>query len=297
MIVRLLILLLILPLTARACEVTRAASVPVGVAGGSLTVPVQVNGITGTFLLDTGAERSIVTHDGARRLHLARDQWVATTTRGISGIQRYPNADPASLSLGGIPLRRRTLTGDTSLVVADMPVAVDVDGLLGRDFLSVFDLDLDLPNRRLTLYRVSGCTGHFLPWTGSYVGLPFLLPVDAPVIAVTIDRVQLRAILDTGASSSLIATPGMYRLGLRADDLAGDPTQTITGIGPRQVVAHRHRFPAMRVADESVGSPTLWVEPTHLIPIADMLLGADWLRTRRVWISFATRQVFFAGPQ
>lgn len=298
MIAQLLVLLLLtLPLAARACEVTRAATVPVAVAGAVLTVPVEVNAMTGTFLLDTGAQRSVVTHDGVRRLNLARDQWVATTTKGVGGLQRYPNADPASLSLGGVPLHRRTSTQDTSLVVADMPVAVNVDGLLGRDFLSVFDVDLDLPNRRLALYRVNGCAGRFLPWTGGYIGVPFMLPVDAAVIPVTIDRVQLRAILDTGATTSLVAAPGMYRLGLRADDLSRDATQTVTGVGPRQLIAHRHRFAAMQVADQSVGSPTLWVEPTQLVPIADMLLGADWLLGRRVWISFATRQVFFASPR
>jgi hypothetical protein len=28
-----------------------------------------------------------------------------------------------------------------------------------------------------------------------------------------------------------------------------------------------------------------------------MLLGADWLAGKRVWISYATRQVFAAEPQ
>jgi hypothetical protein len=26
-----------------------------------------------------------------------------------------------------------------------------------------------------------------------------------------------------------------------------------------------------------------------------MLLGADWLATRRIWISYATRQLFFSA--
>jgi hypothetical protein len=36
------------------------------------------------------------------------------------------------------------------------------------------------------------------------------------------------------------------------------------------------------------------VEPIRLSPIVDMLLGADWLTGRRVWISFATKQLFLA---
>jgi hypothetical protein len=30
------------------------------------------------------------------------------------------------------------------------------------------------------------------------------------------------------------------------------------------------------------------------VPIVDMLLGTDWLRSRRVWLSFATKQMFVA---
>jgi hypothetical protein len=33
------------------------------------------------------------------------------------------------------------------------------------------------------------------------------------------------------------------------------------------------------------------------VPIVDLLLGADWLAQRRVWLSFATRQVFVATGQ
>jgi hypothetical protein len=30
------------------------------------------------------------------------------------------------------------------------------------------------------------------------------------------------------------------------------------------------------------------------VPVVDMLLGADWLGARHVWLSFATRQMFVA---
>src|SRR5271155_1667616 len=86
-------------------------------SAGVITVPVEVNGITAPFILDTGAQRSVVSEAAVRRLGLARDQWVGTTMRGIGGIDRRPNAAPRSLSLGGVPLVRRTVTHDTSLTV------------------------------------------------------------------------------------------------------------------------------------------------------------------------------------
>lgn len=289
---------------AAACVVQSAASVPLGLSGGVITVPLEVNGNTATFVLDTGAQRSVVTQQAVDRLGLARDTWVGTTMGGVGGIQSRPNADPRSLTLGGMPLVRRTLNHDTSLTVGVLPGAragnVVIDGLLGRDFLSLFDLDLDLPGRRLTLYRVSQCSGRFLPWSGDYDAIPATTPGEttlqeaALVIPVSLDKRPLRALLDTGASASLLAAPGIFKLGLTAAALHNDPSDIISGLGPRAVTVHRHRFDVLVVGAEVTQKPLIWTEPIRLTPIVDMLLGADWLSGRHVWISFNTRQLFVA---
>jgi hypothetical protein len=297
-----LLLGLLLPGVAQAdCVVDNKASIAVQVGGGSITVPVDVNGLAASFILDTGAQRSVVTQEAVQRLGLARDQWVGTTMRGVGGIERRPNANPRSLSLGGVKLVRRTLNHDTSLTVGVLPGTRGggrvIDGLLGRDFLSLFDLDLDLPNHRLTFYQVAGCAGRFLPWAGNYVGLPVTMPAaDAIIVPVELDGKPLQAMLDTGATASLLAAPGIYRLGLTASSFAGDPADQISGLGPRLVTAHDHRFSALRVGNQVIDRPVFWVEPIRLTPFVDMLLGADWLAGRRIWISFATKQLFVAAP-
>ncbi|MDT5175253.1 MAG: hypothetical protein QOG37_2504 [Mycobacterium sp.] len=293
-----LFLALLLPAAANAaCVVDSKATIPLQSAPAGITLPVEVNGIAATFILDTGAERSVVTGEAVQRLGLARDEWVGTTMGGVGGIDRRPNANPRSLSLGGIPLVRRTLSHDHSLTVGILPGARDstVDGLLGRDYLALFDLDVDLPARRLTLYHVNDCAGRFLPWTGNYTSIPVTIPPgEAVLLPVTIDGKPLRAMLDTGATSSLIAAPGMFKLGLNQASLSTDPTGQISGLGARTVITHRHRFGALTVGNQTISSPSLWVEPVRLTPIVDMLLGADWLAGRRVWISFTTRQLFVA---
>ena len=282
-----------------ACVVQRAAMVPLSGRAGVITVPLEVNGSEATFILDTGAQRSVVTREAVGRLRLVRDQWVGTVMSGVGGVQSSPNADPASISLGGVKLVRRTLTHDNSLTVGVLPGAragdAVIDGLLGRDFLSVFDLDVDLPGRRLLLYRVSGCSGRFLPWTGDYAAIPATMPTDtAIVVPVSLDGRPLRALLDTGASVSLLGAPGMFKLGLTAAALASDPADTVSGLGPRSVAMYRHLFRALAVGGDVTVSPRIWAAPVRLTPIVDMLLGADWLAGRHVWISFASRQVFAA---
>ena len=283
-----------------ACAPQQRASVPLDLEPGAILVTVEVNGIPGTFILDTGAQRSVVTPAAVTRLNLSLDEWVGTTMHGIGGVDRRRNATPRSLSLGGVALHRRTLTRDTSLAVTTLARAQAgdrvIDGLLGRDYLSLFDLDLDMPGRRLTLFDATGCGGRFLPWPDPYTAIPADMPVEsAMILPVVVDGVRLRALLDTGASSSLIAAPGMVKLNLTSERLAGDPVEQVSGAGPRQIAMRRHRFQSIRIGTETVAAPALWVGGLHLMPIADMLLGADWLMRRRVWISFVSKQVFVSG--
>lgn len=279
-----------------AYRIVRLAEVPVTLQGRAPLLEVMLDGRPARFVLDTGSERSVIAEAAATRLGLARDPWVGTTMSGIGGIVRRPNARPRTMTLGGVPLVRRTLSRDTSLAVAPLrPDARFADGLLGRDYLSAFDLDLDLAGGRLGLMAVRGCAGRFPPWPGGYQSVPVTpLVGDAVVLPVTLDGATLRAMLDTGSAASLLTAPGMYRMKLDAAALAADPAVTIAGLGPRAVIAHRHVFRALGVGGIVQDAPALWVAPVHPTPIVDMLLGMDWLAGRHIWISFATHQVFVA---
>jgi hypothetical protein len=302
---QILALLLCIGITATAqaaCRVESRGVVPVDAVDGHIMVTVAVNDVAATFILDTGADRTLMGEDVVRRLGVERDGWVASTVRGIAGIEERPNALPRSLRLGTTVLRRRTLTGDTSVTVGPLPVnqiaGRPIAGLLGRDFLSPFDLDLELPQHRITLYDVRGCDGGFLPWTAPYAAIPASTPMGAAlVVPVLVDGRPLRALIDSGASASLITAPGIYRLGLTPELLARDPGGNGSGVGPATVPMRLHRFSELRVGPDVTRDPMLWVASAHVVPIVDMLLGADWLQARRVWLSFATKQMFVAARQ
>ncbi len=281
------------------CATQNLTVVLLDIVDGAVLVPVMVNGLTGSFVLDTGAAFSVVTPEAVRRFGIELDDWTSTTMRGVGGTERRRNANPRSIELGGIGLHRRSLARDATLRVADLATTtrkgMRIDGLLGRDFLSLFDLDLNFPSRRLTLYDVAGCTGRFLPWSVDYLSIPVENPAEsALIVTVTLNGVKLHALLDTGASETLIAAPGMARLGLGLDRLRNDPSQIVNGLGPHTVTMWRHRFEGFQVGGENFGSPTFLVSPIQLNPISDLLLGADWLLNRQVWISFATNQLFVA---
>jgi hypothetical protein len=300
MIWRVFLLAVLLPGTVHAaCLVQQRAAIMLESAGNLMLASVTVNGIAGLFVLDTGAAQTVVTPEAVDRFHLALDEWTATTTRGVGGVERRRNAIPRSVELGGVALHRRSLARDVTLRVATLPKRAMgepvVEGLLGRDFLSAFDLDLDFPRRTLTVFEVRDCGGRFLPWTDVYVSVPVGNPTEnALIVPVELDGIPLRALLDTGASRTLVAAPGMARLRLDLAALDGDAHEIVSGVGPHTVTMWRHGFRALRIGDETFVAPTFLVAPIQLNPICDMLLGADWLTGRRVWISFTTNQFFIA---
>jgi len=203
--------------------------------------------------------------------------------------------------LGGTALHARFVAPGLSLPVGHMAFGSvggePVAGLLGTDLLAAFDLALDGPAHRLTVYDVQGCTGRFLPWSRPYDAVPTIQPVrDTLMVPVRIDGRVLLGQIDTGAANTLVLAPGMQKLGLTEAMLDDDQAVMTRGVGPDSLTVHRHRFASMAVGDDTVTGPALWVGAVHALRIVDMLLGTDWLRTRVVWLSYATTQVFIARP-
>ncbi len=286
-----------------ACAIVHLADVPLQIVAGVPVVGVEVNGVTLPFVFDTGAQRTLVTDATVQRAALRLDEWAATTVKGISGYERHRNADPASLTLGGIALRRRTLVRDSTLTVGPLPQGAladhDIAGLLGADFLGGFDLDVDIPHGSMSLYRVAGCTapslGRSLPWPPGHTAIAASAPIrDVLTIPVELDRVSLRAEIDSGSAIGLLTASGIDRMGLSVEVLAHDPGGSVSGIGRFAVAMRRHRFGTLQVGAERIAAPAVWAAPVHILPVVDMLLGSDWLRQRRVWYSYATAQIFVA---
>jgi len=296
-----LLVALCVPGVARAaCRVDVATQVPLRVAAGVPVVELVVNNVPLPFVFDTGAERTLVTDSGVARAGIRRDTWADTWVRGISGYERHPNADPASLILGGLALRRHTVAKDMTLAVGPLPQGAmrqqGLAGLLGIDFLGGFDIDLDMPHLRATLYRVGGCSGRFLPWAGPYQAIATSQPRhDVLILPASLDGVTLRAEIDSGSSVSLLTASGIARLGLSAPSFAADPSGAVNGIGRFTVPMRRHTFATLRIGAETLSRPELWSAEVHVLPIVDLLLGGAWLRQHRVWWSFATNQIFIAA--
>ena len=272
------------PLT---CSVQRVAEVPLTLRDGFLTVGASIDDKPVTMLVDTGTERTIVTPSTVEALRLDRDRHRNTTIYGIGGASFGANAKIQSFGFGGYEML------DQSYAVGPLNPHQPENGILGADWLSLFDVEIDVPHHRMALYQAEGCEGHYIPWHGPYTDLEHVHVQGNDLLnfPVQLAGQPLTALLDSGANATQITQSAAARLGVDDAAMAHDPASQSVGIDQTRLSMHRHRFPEMVVGAEHFPSVVLPVGAVQ-VPDADMLLGADFLRSRRVWLSYTTQQVF-----
>jgi hypothetical protein len=113
-------------------------------AGGPIHAPVLVNGVSLTLMLDTGADRTVITPAALARAGIDVLQGRAVTIVGVTGAAMareivVPRLDVAGAVLGPLP------------VIAHEVAGAGGDGLLGRDVLDAFTLQVDTAAGRAVL--------------------------------------------------------------------------------------------------------------------------------------------------
>ncbi len=268
-------------LAGEACGPGGGNPVPVTLDGDRAYVLAAVNGQPVSLLLDTGAQRSLLGTEAVAALGLAADPAHLTRTHTVGGaVVSMPNALVPSLQLGRARYAR-----------ISMPVAPfsepgrrepPVMGILGADLLAEHVVELALAEGVMVLHP-PGC------------GLPgAAAPVEVTrgliLLPVMVDGVALRAILDSGASASIMTSDAAARLGVTAAMLGRDPVVTSRGMDLRPIRTALHRFGAMRIGAETMTGPVIAVADLRLAG-ADMLLGMDWLAPRHVWLAIAQGRI------
>jgi hypothetical protein len=163
-----------------------------------------------------------------------------------------------------------------SLAVTNLDLA-GADGLLGGDMLRHVTLDLDFPQATLTLGPAR---------VASEVPLRLLWP-DLLLAELRLDGCNLTALVDTGATFSLVNARGMHRLGL----LAAGHAVSGSGLGGRFDVYPR-RFTELRIGALVIPNPMLATANVPE-PAFDMILGMDVLDRQRVVLSYADLTLAF----
>ena len=115
------------------------------VAGAPILVAAQINGAGPvTLVLDTGADRTMVTPEALARLGILAPNTYSAEIRGVTGATRADVVSVESVEVGNARV------GPLAIVAHDAGLP-QADGLLGRDFLSLFSVTIDARTSVVTL--------------------------------------------------------------------------------------------------------------------------------------------------
>ena len=283
------------PPSVAACSMDKVAELPVRIVGGAVMIPASINHTAVQMELDTGAEMTTVTPSAASELRLPPDARRRTLVHATGGDVTSRNQIVWNFEVG------HQLWQDQSFTLVDLARTLHEDppvaGLLGADLLSEFDVELDLPHGRMALWEVHDCAGDFAwPDVPHYRLELQRHPPNKLVTQVRVQGQTLTALIDWGANATMMTDAAAARLGVTPDMLNHDPSGHQNGADRREGVVHLHQFTDVQIGPEHFHLLRMQVAPIH-VRDADALLGIDYARRRRLWLSYATGQMFVALPQ
>jgi predicted aspartyl protease len=169
-----------------------------------------------------------------------------------------------------------------------------LDGVVGADTLSSFDVDLDLPHHRMVFYGKQSCPSAAPAWAEPYATIgarrTFSNHLSFPA---QLNGHQIDTFIDTGAQLSVLSSRAALALGVTDAALARDRATVTLGAAAERLNSHLHRFSRMEVGGEVVRNPELVVADVSLKD-ADLVLGIDFLASRRVWLCYGSQQIFLS---
>jgi tetratricopeptide (TPR) repeat protein/predicted aspartyl protease len=272
------------------CSVSKMLELPVTMAGLRPMVPAKINGHEVKFLADSGAFYSTISPGSAAELSLKLGPApIGFRLGGIGGAQDVKVATIQDFGLGTATLHH------VQFIVGGSETGSI--GLLGQNILGIADVEYDLAAGVLRLMKPHDCEhANLAYWSGTK---PYsVLEIESPSVSrlhtegtVLLNGVKIRAIFDTGAATSILSTSAAARAGVRADDPGVMRAGFTRGLGRKTVATWIGPFQSLKVGDEEIKKIRLRFG--DIGNDFDMLIGADFFLSHRVYVSNATHRLFF----
>lgn len=176
-----------------------SATIPFSNAHDEIILPVEINGQSLHFILDSGAGASFITADAAKQLGLTSA--AALFAFGYGGTSATGLASHATVELAGkVRLKNQNLYVISDPNVTEMLSAWGVDGALGYDLLARLTATIDYAGNTLTLIKPTSYTAP----AKDVADIPLNLEMHVPRVAANIDGKAVgEFMLDTGDSGGV----------------------------------------------------------------------------------------------
>jgi hypothetical protein len=263
-----------------------------------VSVTGNVNGKPLPMMLDTGMYESRLLRSGADRLGLKLEP-TGRYVYGVSGAAVTYRTYVDDFAVGA------THTGKTVVPVLDLPMEKRFDAIVGADYLLQTDMELSLADKFVQFFRASGCGDTILAyWDSNAMEVPFIGKEgnsNKPYVAVELNGVKLRAILDTGAPRTSITRHAAELAGVNVDGPGVHKAGKSSGIGDRLLDNWVADFRSFRIGDETINNPRLSIrdDAPQGEGRVDVLLGIDFLRVHHVLFAMSQNRLYMSylgGP-
>lgn len=265
------------------CTLGRYATLPITFdEAGLVTVPFKIGGQEENLLVDTGGMFSMLTNSAASRLGLKPItlEW-GTELYGWGGRRLNHYVEAHDIEIAGAMLHKKDF-----VLAPDDYLPLDDDGILAPDILMIFDVDFDFANSRIGLFSQEHCEGKVVYWThDDYAAIPFKLDEGRHLkINVTLDGKEVPAIIDTGASRTVMSLEA-------AESLFDIPPSAVTQEG-------QYPFKALTFQGVTVNNPAIILVPDDKSQIMgrnsapQMIVGMGVLRHLHLYIAFKERKIY-----
>jgi predicted aspartyl protease len=293
----------LLPLAAHAadtpgpkCTYVQVATLPVRYVGESMQPAVDgtIDGTPATLLIDTGAFDTQLTMNGANRRDL-RLRMTGTYVEGIGGRSRVYSARLKDFSIGPARSTRRT----ELLVIDEANLTPAFDGIAGSPFLLQTDLEVDLYDKQVRMFRPLDCNddSELNYWKEETVVLPFAYSRDRspnPHFKVVVNGKELDAMIDTGAHHTIMMLDAAERLGIDIRNAEVKRSGDVVGVGSARAPHWTATFKTVQLGGETIENAEIGIIDSQGATPADLLLGQDFLRTHRVLFAMSQKKMYFA---
>ena len=282
-----------------ACSLGRLAELPVTMNGLQPTVPAKINGADVRFIADSGAFFSVISPASAAELSLP-------VSIGPFGLYMTGIGGQADISVATV--KRFGLAGavlpNIQFVVGGSDVAAPSIGVLGQNVLRLADVEYDFANGVIRLMRPKACGKTALVYWAA--GKPYSqFPIENTDVREPFTRgiamvngVRIRVMFDTGAETSILNLSAARRAGITTDGPGVKPAGSSRGFGRKSVRTWIAPVTSFKVGDEEIRNTHLRIGDINL-DTTDMLIGADFFLSHRVYVSNSQRMLYFTyngGP-
>ena len=285
-----------------ACLLEKYAELPVMMDGPRPIVAGTIDGTSARFLADSGAFYSVLWSDRVAKFKLrVTDPLGGYQVIGATGAESARVTTVQNFSLVGFG---KGMLHKVQFLVAGRAQRSE-DGVIGQNVIGRADTEYDLANGIIRLHHATDCeTNSLAYWSGSapVSVIPIAPTTDlAPHIVGTakLNGAEIRVIFDTGATHSELTLKAASRAGFEPGKADRHYAGLSGPIGSGEGEMWLAQFDDLDLGGEQIKNAQLWVTTSTLSNVADLLLGADFFLSHRVYVAASQHRIYFTyngGP-